>query len=594
MFVLCGSARNYFFSQSRRGAEPQRKSFKAMCLIRIILLLALPSCLFAQVPNIWEDQRAQIDLANFLEMRLVPGYNFESDVTFSFAKGDFPQMELSSPATAKQFLGGDYSIDIRWFDTDLKEVKKPLQPGRYAYYAEILGSNGITMRRAGTLFCTPKDWMGWSEEIKAYINYFPFDQVPKNIWVENKEAISGYAGKILLASMLNQYDGAILLSFIHEMNRRGLKPGPLQIPTIMDGDYHVRLKQKVLGLEDKFSALEVPKQVDSTALTLKKLEPGARAKYAIFEKEMFDLCEAWAAESREPFDMLISKEGEILFHHAFGKNLRGIYRTSEATEIASITKLITGLLFAQFMDQDLIQLEDHVGKYLPDFAVEGEAAITLRQCFTHTTGFVGHGAFGGVQNPWLDNALALWLPHIKVGTYHWYNGMGYDLAGKVMEMVAGKSVFHLMHKQLFEPLQLEHTYNDIDLAWGVKSTAYDLGIIGQMLLNKGQFGNTRFFSEAVYESMLPTDLESYFPKVKNKHWGVGLTSMNTYIEDVITGEKRAILSDQMIGHGSATSSILRIDPQHNIVIAQSRMDAGKGYEAYVKKMLLLIEKHLVE
>ncbi len=55
--------------------------------------------------------------------------------------------------------------------------------------------------------------------------------------------------------------------------------------------------------------------------------------------------------------------------------------------------------------------------------------------------------------------------------------------------------------------------------------------------------------------------------------------------------KRAILSDKIIGHGSATSSILRVDPEHKIVFTQSRMNMGKHYEAYLTKAMLLIEKY---
>ncbi len=66
----------------------------------------------------------------------------------------------------------------RWFDGDIQEVENPHSPGRYAYYAEITGANGIVMRRSATLFCTPSEWQGWSEYLKADIAYFPFDSIP--------------------------------------------------------------------------------------------------------------------------------------------------------------------------------------------------------------------------------------------------------------------------------------------------------------------------------------------------------------------------------------------------------------------------------
>jgi hypothetical protein len=67
--------------------------------------------------------------------------------------------------------------------------------------------------------------------------------------------------------------------------------------------------------------------------------------------------------------------------------------------------------------------------------------------------------------------------------------------------------------------------------------------------------------------------------------------MNRYEEDEKSGEKRAILSDQIIGHGSATSSVLNVDLKNGIVITQSRMNGGAQYDRYLNKAYLLIEKY---
>jgi CubicO group peptidase (beta-lactamase class C family) len=359
----------------------------------------------------------------------------------------------------------------------------------------------------------------------------------------------------------------------------------------MDGDYHIQLKQKILGIENSLEVLDSPKKTDIHAPSLSPLEGEEKEKNADFEKEMRELCMEWAESSSEPFDMLVAKDGFILFHGAFGENLRGRFTPEEPTEIASITKLYTGLLFAQFVDQGIIGIDDPVGNYLPGFPTTGEKAITLRHCFTHTSGFYGHGSLGGVQNSWLDNSLALWLPYLEPGTRHYYNGMGYNLAGKVMEIVSGKSIFHLMLEYLFGPLELQHTQLDIDLAYGIRSTAYDMAVVGQMLLNKGVYGNLQFFSEETYEALLPVELEDYFPEIKNKAWGIGITSMNRYVKDEDSGKQRNILSDHIIGHGSATSSILNVDLENRIVITQSRMNAGGQYHEYLNMAFLIIEKY---
>jgi hypothetical protein len=557
----------------------------------IIVLALFPVISNGQEAEIWKDKRANIDLLNFLDTKMITDFNVESDLSFQLWRGDFPDLEVSSPATVNKFLGEDYSIDVRWFDTYLKEVDTLLQAGRYGYYAEITGANGIVMKRAGTFFCTPNDWMGWSEPFLSNIDYFPFDSVPKTVWEENRELISDYGGQILLKSIVNNQDGGILMSFIHDMHLKKLKPGPYYTPVIMDGDYHIRLKKKILGIENKYPGLSAPKKTNHSSAVLHPLEGKDIENNASFEMAMMALCQEWAELSGEPFDMLIAKDGAILFHGAFGENLRGVFTTEEPTEIASITKLYTGLLFAQFVDQGLLGIDDPVGKYLPDFPTIGEKALTLRQCFTHTSGLYGHGSLGGVQNPWLDNSIALWLPYIEPGKRHYYNGMGYNLAGKVMEIIAGKSIFHLFHEYLFAPLGLQNTQLDIDLAYGIRSTAYDMAVVGQMLLNQGSYGDLRFFSEKTYEALLPVDLEIYFPNIKGRNWGIGITPMNRWQRDEESGEKRNILSDSVIGHGSATSSILNVDLENGIVISQSRMNAGKQYHEYLNKAYLLIEKY---
>ena len=105
--------------------------------------------LSGQDTEIWKDKRANLDLLNFLDAKMITGYNVESDLSFQFWRGSFPELEVNSPATMNKFMGGDYSVDIRWFDTYLQEVDSILRPGRYGYYAEITGASGIVMKRAG-------------------------------------------------------------------------------------------------------------------------------------------------------------------------------------------------------------------------------------------------------------------------------------------------------------------------------------------------------------------------------------------------------------------------------------------------------------
>jgi CubicO group peptidase (beta-lactamase class C family) len=306
------------------------------------------------------------------------------------------------------------------------------------------------------------------------------------------------------------------------------------------------------------------------------------------------VCKQWFAESGEPFVVLVARRGIVILHEPFGQWTWGELTRETATEMASLTKLVTGILFAQFVDQGLIGIDDPVGRYLPDIPVSGDKVITLRQCFTHTTGLYGHAEWGGMHNPWLDNVVANGLELLQPGKVHNYNGMGYDLAGKVMEIVSGKSIFRLMRENLFDPLEMKGTVLEEDLGFSCFSTAGEFARLGQLLLNRGSYGDLQFFSPETSERLLPEPLGRYYPGI-DQDWGIGITWMRQKHPDAGkngTPEDATVLSHNVIGHGSATSAILRVDLDNDLVIAQSRRRGGKDYGKHLVQFLMAIDEGL--
>ena len=291
--------------------------------------------------------------------------------------------------------------------------------------------------------------------------------------------------------------------------------------------------------------------------------------------------------------MLVAQGGKILFHGSFGDDEFGRYTTETSVAIASITKLLTGMLFAQFVDQGIIGIDDPVGKYLPDFPVSGPNAVTMRHCFTHTGGFYGHGLYNGVHNPWLENTLAMAIRDDTVGTKHLYNGMGYDLAGKVMEVVTGKSTFRLFREHLYDPLEMNHTVHDLDLGYGCNSTAYDLAKVAQLLLNQGTYGDLQFFSPETYGMIIPKDLNEFYPGVDVK-WGIGINFQRITVQDEKTGGQRFLLDANMLGHGSAAACIFWVDTKHDLVITQTRRGRSGVFWPHLREVTGVIDRYLTE
>jgi CubicO group peptidase (beta-lactamase class C family) len=539
-----------------------------------------------------EKERAKKDFDAFLKSGLV--VKQENTWNYMFSPGEFPVLEWENRYLTERVMGM-FPLTIRWFDSQFKEVKTAEEPGRYGYYAEGTNSDGVLIRRGGTLYCMPREWIAWAERPEAELEYLLIPGVKKQFWKDNQKAITDFAGRIVLLSILDQKEGAILMSYIDEMDTMGEKDPKIFTPIIQDHDYHLALKRKILKLENKKASLKIPvlrKENPAIVLLNGNNEMGFQVGTA---KKLKQVCQEWYDESGEPFVMLIARDGNVILHEAFGERADGKVHLNTVTEIASVTKLLTGLMFAQFVNQGLIKIDDPVGKYLLDFPTDGDKVITLRHCFTHTSGLWGHEEWGGLHNPWLDNVIANLLPRLEVGKVHNYNGMGYDLAGKVMEVVSNKSIFRLMRENFFDPLGLENIILEEDLGFGCNSTAWDLAVIGQLLLNRGSYGDLQFFSEETFEKLLPKPLNKYYPGI-DVDWGIGITWMRQSHPEA--GKKgnpddKTILSKNVIGHGSATSTILRVDLDNNLVISQTRRQGGKAYEKYLEKLLLTIDEGLL-
>jgi CubicO group peptidase (beta-lactamase class C family) len=546
----------------------------------------------AGLKKLEQEARVKAEFREFLDSKIIqeggaPG-------SYVFAPGKFPTLRWEKPLLTRKIMG-KFDLNVRWFDADLNEVTKPEKPGRYAFYAEGTTPSGKQIRRAGTMYCGSSDWM-WSRDWpRAELEHNPVMHVDEDTWEQYSEAINDYTG-LMLQSTLAREEGAILLSYLDEMEDGNEESLRTNNPVIRNDDFHLAVKRKILGVEDKYKALAMPEEIDSPATVLNKGSAKSAGVKPGTDKALRAVCQEWFEESQEPFIVCIARHGVVILHEAFGEGPHGKVTKNTATEMASLTKLVTGVMFAQFMEQGLVDLDDPIGMYLPDFPTEGEKTITVRHLFTHTTGLEGHAEYGGLHNPWMENAIANDLDNLPVSKVHIYNGMGYDLAGRVMEMVSGKSIFRLMRENFFDPLGLEDTTLDGDLGFSTRGTAGDFAVIGQLVLNQGSYGDLRFFSPETFDKLLPKPLQQWFPEI-NLEWGIGFTWMREGHPD--SGKDgnpndMTVLGKKVVGHGSATSAVLRVDLDNDLVIAQTRRTAGNAYGPYLKKMLMALEDGLVD
>lgn len=539
-----------------------------------------------------EDEAVTNATKAFANTKIVPDWYNPWDVSFN--PGEFPTLRWDHPLLAEQVIG-KVPLKIRWFDEDLNEVSRADNPGRYGYVAECTSKDGKIIRRAGTLYCWPWDWMGWSEKPYAKLNPIASARFNKNIYKDHSEVIADNVGRMILLSTLKQEEGAILMSYLFELDQGKYKNDTFTTPLMAADEYHIQLQKKIGGVVYDGPGLKAPRlRRGNPAPVLRSGSPEEAGFKSGVVSAVREVCKEWFEVSQEPFITLVARNGIIVYHEATGSDASAVFTLDTATPMASTTKLITGVMFAQFMHQDLIGLDDPVGKYYPDFPLEGKKSLSLRHCFTHTSGLIGHESWGGVHNHRLENVVANQLEFLPIGEQSTYNGDGYNLAGRVMESVAGKSIFRLIQENLLTPLQMDNSVIHEDLAFSLQSTAGDIARVGQMLLNRGSYGDYEFFSPQVFDEILPKTLSQYYPGMD---WdqGIGITWME--VNHPFAGqnglpENQKILGKNTIGHGSATSAVLQVDLDNGLVITQTRRQGGAQYEEYLAKLLLAIEQNL--
>ncbi|MBI1801984.1 MAG: beta-lactamase family protein [Chloroflexi bacterium] len=134
-------------------------------------------------------------------------------------------------------------------------------------------------------------------------------------------------------------------------------------------------------------------------------------------------------------------------------------------QIGSTTKTFTGTTAMRLVEMGKLDLDAPIRTYLPDLALKDEdvaARVTLRHVFTHTTGWLGD-YFDDTGSG--DDALAkivarmVDLPQLApLGAIWSYCNSGYYLAGRVIEVVTGKTYEAAVKELVLDPLGMDHSF----------------------------------------------------------------------------------------------------------------------------------------
>ncbi|MFH1573206.1 MAG: serine hydrolase domain-containing protein [Acidobacteriota bacterium] len=490
---------------------------------------------------------------------------FESHV---FSGVSFPACEFRDPYLVEALIG-PYTIETTFYDRDYTIVTQALEPGRYGAVVKVTPEDGgRPFYRFRTLFRWPTAINRWDDPFGASIRLPDGSGIDPAVLALRDREVSGFVNGRIWDGFSEDIDSAVLFAGLYEAKVADGSPGVADDVWAMDRQWWVNLKRKRYGTGARFPDRFVcprPKEGPASPVvrdgSLEEAGVTASGVAAIDS-----LCTAWAADSDQPFAVCLVRHGVIFLHRAYGKFGDRPMRLDDKTWMASITKSMTGALAAMLIDQGLIRLEDPVADTLPPFRQEGiETPLTIRHLMTHTSGLWGH--WGDRENDF-EERVASFYPHLPVGQAYDYNGAGFALAGKVIETVTGEAIPRFFKRHLLTPLGCDST-DVVGTSGDANSIPLDMAKIGQLLLNRGAYGNLRFFGEEAFEQMLPRPLTDVIGHPTAQEYGLGLVWC-----------KYDGLGEGTFCHGAASGATYRIDPENDLVIVMTRNASGKNFAKY--------------
>ncbi len=309
--------------------------------------------------------------------------------------------------------------------------------------------------------------------------------------------------------------------------------------------------------------------------------------------------------------ILVGHQGKVVYRKAFGlralePNPQGL-APDTVFDIASLTKVVaTTTAIMQLTDQGRVRLDEPAAKYWQEFAAHGKGRITLRQLLTHTSGLRPdvnpRASWWGYQGAL--TVIAADRPVNPPGTKFRYSDLNFIVLGEVVRRVSGRALDAYCTQEVFQPLGMRHTCFKPPPAWqgriapcdrfngklrcgdvqdptafrmggvaghaGVFSTADDLAVFAQMLLDGGVSRGRRILSSGAVAAMTKAQ---GLPGSSIKR-GLGWDIRSPYSKDF-----NASFPKGSFGHTGYTGTSIWIDPRSKtfLIILTSRLHPdGKG------------------
>lgn len=300
--------------------------------------------------------------------------------------------------------------------------------------------------------------------------------------------------------------------------------------------------------------------------------------------------------------VLVGQDSRIVYSRAFGMRAlkpEGQPMTEDTIfDLASLTKVIaTGTAVMQLVERGKLHLDDPVAKYWPEFGANGKARISVRQLLTHYSGLrpdldLKPNWFG--YNAAL-NRIIRERPIRPPGTAYVYSDINFEILGELVRRVSGLPLDKYCAEKIFKPLGMKDTgfrpqpsqreriapteyrngkmlrgevhdptaYRMGGVAGhaGLFSSARDLAIFAQMLLDGGRAGDVEILSSHSVAQMTTPQSPPNQAKWRGLAW------------DVVSPSDAEAFPAGSYGHTGFTGTSLWIDPisRSYVVILTNRV-----------------------
>jgi CubicO group peptidase (beta-lactamase class C family) len=166
--------------------------------------------------------------------------------------------------------------------------------------------------------------------------------------------------------------------------------------------------------------------------------------------------------------VLVAKNEKILYSNQIGiadfRNKEPLNKES-AFQLASVSKQFTAAAIMLLNERNKIKLTDSVHAYFPDFPYKD---VTIKNLLNHTAGLPKY--FWVAEHKWEQNKaptnsemMALLAASkvnrfFKAGRNFDYSNTGYFVLASIVEKVSGTSFSTFLKNNIFDPLQMRHSY----------------------------------------------------------------------------------------------------------------------------------------